>query len=289
MDNYVAGGITFVSDDVGSGVQAPVAKMAFGPNGTATQVDTATPLPVAEQGGVLTALQLIDDMIATLGSAIPAKATLVAGSDGTNARALRVTDSNGRLSVDINSLPNVTLTGSLPAGGNVLGYVNVAAILAGSNNIGRITLQDSGGDLANITAGGLLETNCNQAGTWVVNEAPRATGGLTTFCRKSTNTTNAVVIKGTPGQIYSILVSNKNAAQVFLKLYNQTGTPNLAVDVPLLTIPIPGNTAGVLVPINFPAGLAFSSGIAMALTGAIGDSDTTAVTANEQVIIVGYN
>lgn len=286
MDNYVAGGITFVSKDVGSGVQAPVVKVAYGP--TATQVDTATPMPVAEQGGVLTALQLIDDMMVALGAAIPAKGALVAGSDGTNARALR-TDSNGRLSVDINSLPNVTLTGSLPAGGNVLGYVNVAAILAGSNNIGRVTLQDSGGDLANITAGGLLETNCNQAGTWVVNEAPRATGGLTTFCRKSTNTTNAVVIKGTPGQIYSILVSNKNAAQVFLKLYNQTGTPNLAVDVPLLTIPIPGNTAGVLVPVNFPTGLAFSTGIAMALTGAIGDTDATNVVANEQVVIAGYN
>lgn len=39
-------GVVVLSDDVGSGVQAQVVKTAFGSDGTATQVSTASPLPV---------------------------------------------------------------------------------------------------------------------------------------------------------------------------------------------------------------------------------------------------
>lgn len=60
-------------------------------------------------GDALTALQLIDDSIATTGSAVTAKATLAAGTDGTNARALK-TDASGELQVDVLSHPGVAGT-----------------------------------------------------------------------------------------------------------------------------------------------------------------------------------
>lgn len=78
----------------------------------ATQVD----------GAALTALQLIDDPVATTGSAVPSKAMFVGGTDGTNARALK-TDSSGELQVDVLTLP---------------------ALAAGSNTIGGVTLVNTG-------------------------------------------------------------------------------------------------------------------------------------------------
>ncbi len=50
----------------------------------------------ANQETEITSLQLLDDAVATNGSAIPAKSFQVSGSDGTNARALK-TDSSGNL------------------------------------------------------------------------------------------------------------------------------------------------------------------------------------------------
>lgn len=56
-------------------------------------------LPTQENSAaILTSLQLLDDVIATLGGALPAKAALLAGSDGANPKALK-TDAAGQLLV----------------------------------------------------------------------------------------------------------------------------------------------------------------------------------------------
>lgn len=62
----------------------------------------------ADTGGILTAVQLIDDTVGTLGAALPAKGLVAAGSDGTNAVALKV-DAAGELQVDV-------LSSALPTG-----------------------------------------------------------------------------------------------------------------------------------------------------------------------------
>lgn len=84
--------------DTGGELQVDVLTSGL-PTGAAT---------LAEQQTQTTALQLIDDSVATIGSAITAKGFTVAGTDGTNARAIK-TDSNGELQVDVLTLPNVTL------------------------------------------------------------------------------------------------------------------------------------------------------------------------------------
>jgi hypothetical protein len=93
--------------------------------------------------------------------------------------------------------------------------------------------------------------------------------------------TNATSVKAAPGTLYGIHIGNTAAAAKYLKLYNKAGAPTVGTDVPVLTIPIP---AGGVRDINFgDIGLAFSLGIAYAITGAVADTDTTAVAVNDVV------
>lgn len=91
----------------------------------ATQVD----------GAALTSLQLIDDAVATVASAITSKGLAAAGTDGTNARILK-TDSSGELQVDVLTIP------ALAAGTNNIGDVDVLSIAAGTNYIGKVRITD---------------------------------------------------------------------------------------------------------------------------------------------------
>lgn len=69
---------------------------------------------LAEQQTQTTALQLIDDTVATTASAIPTKGVAVSGTDGTNARVLK-TDTGGELQVDVLTMPTTTVTGTVTA------------------------------------------------------------------------------------------------------------------------------------------------------------------------------
>lgn len=74
---------------------------------------------LAEQQTQTTSLQLLDDTVATTGSAVPLKGFAVSGSDGTDARLLK-TDSNGELQVDVlsSALPTGAATSALQLTGN---------------------------------------------------------------------------------------------------------------------------------------------------------------------------
>lgn len=66
-------------------------------------------------------LQLVDDAVATTGSAITAKGLTACGTDGTNARAIK-TDSSGELQVDVLTLPTVTIAESVPSADDSAAY-----------------------------------------------------------------------------------------------------------------------------------------------------------------------
>lgn len=108
-------------------------------------VTNAGTFATQESGALLTSAQLIDDGIATVGSAIPTKGMAAAGTDGTNARILK-TDASGELQVDVLTLPNVTIGAAVPAGTNNIGDVDILTIAAGDNNIGNV-------DVLTIAAG----------------------------------------------------------------------------------------------------------------------------------------
>lgn len=104
----------------------------------------------------------------------------------------------------------------------------------------------------------------------------------------SAASTNATSLKASAGQIGLIVAVNTNAAVRYLKLYNRTSAPTVGTDTPILTIPIPGSTAGAGIAISIPGGLNFTTGIAYALTTGAADADTGAVAANEIVLTLGY-
>ena len=59
-------------------------------------------------------------------------------------------------------------------------------------------------------------------------------------------------------------------------------------DTPVMTILVPGNTAGAGANVEFTNGIAFGTGIALAITTGVADADTGAVAANEIVVNLLY-
>jgi len=123
----------------------------------------------------------------------------------------------------------------------------------------------------------------------IVSTYAHTAGGYTPYKLVSAATTNATSVKASAGTVGYIAVSNVNAAARYLKLYNKASAPTVGTDTPVHTFIIPGNTAGagsnIMLP---PQGIAFSTGIAFALTTEATDAGTTAVAANEIVVNLGY-
>ena len=114
-----------------------------------------------------------------------------------------------------------------------------------------------------------------------------ATGGKT-FKRIATASTNAAVVKASPGNLYTIVAIGFTSTVRYLKLYNKATTPTVGTDVPVMTIPVPANiqAAGVVIPVS--VGIDFSNGISMAITSGSADNDTGVVVAGDVVVNLVY-
>jgi hypothetical protein len=107
---------------------------------------------------------------------------------------------------------------------------------------------------------------------------------LTPYHLVSAGSTNATVVKASPGKLYGWKIYNSNAAMRKIAFHNTTTTPTAGAAV-AWTLNIPGlGAANVLGenPINFTAGIAFTT-----VTG-IADNDTDAVTAGDLTINLFY-
>lgn len=93
--------------------------------------------------------------------------------------------------------------------------------------------------------------------------------------------TNAAVIKAGTGTLCEITIANVTASTIYVKLYNKTSAPTVGTDVPFLTIPVAASTTADM---QFGVvGKRLSTGIAIAVTGAIAATDTTAIAAGAQI------
>lgn len=116
---------------------------------------------------------------------------------------------------------------------------------------------------------------------------PRAvTGGFAAPARlvSAAASTNATVVKASAGRVYKINGYNASAAVKYLKLYNKATAPTVGTDAPVATFALKAAD-------NFDIDLGsigqyFATGIGYALTGAVADADTTALTAAD---VVGMN
>lgn len=113
-------------------------------------------------------------------------------------------------------------------------------------------------------------------------------GGLTQFRRNATADTNLAVVKAAAGRVYGYSIANPSAAAKFVRLYDKATAPVIANDAALIrrTIMIP---AGGIASYHIGPGLAgFAAGIGIAATGAVGDTDATALAANDLIIQIDY-
>lgn len=146
--NIQDGGNTITVDGTVAVTNAGITTIAGAISGTEMQVDivsaptltvnahavtNAGTFVVQENGAALTALQLIDDTVATTASAIPTKGLAITGTDGTNARVIK-TDTSGELQVDVLTMPTVTVTAT------------------------NLDVQSGGADLATSAQGAAIQT-----------------------------------------------------------------------------------------------------------------------------------
>lgn len=110
-------------------------------------------------------------------------------------------------------------------------------------------------------------------------------GGLTTARVNAAATTNATLIKGSAGQVYGWSLSNAAAAARFVRLFNKATAPTVGTDTPVLTIAL---AAGATVTFSTDIGIIHTLGIGYDITGANGDADATAVTANDVTGAIYY-
>lgn len=115
-------------------------------------VTNAGTFVVQENGAALTSLQLIDDTIATVASAITTKGVAIAGTDGTNARIIK-TNTSGEVSVNVISAPTTAVTGTF---WQATQPVSIASAVPINDNAGSITVDN----------GGTFAVQAAQSGTW---------------------------------------------------------------------------------------------------------------------------
>lgn len=101
----------------------------------------------------------------------------------------------------------------------------------------------------------------------------------------SAATTNATLVKPSPGQLGGYYFFNSAAYAVYLKFYDTSTTPTAGSGTPKLTLGIPAGAAGNL---SFGSGISFSSGIGFTMTKLPADNDTTALAANDLILNLYY-
>lgn len=132
-----------------------------------------------------------------------------------------------------------------------------------------------------------------QSGTWNVTTVSTVTAVTTAgtppvpatpyFLNSAATTNGALILTGTSAVPF-LHATNIGATAAFIKLYNKATAPTVGTDVPEMIIPVPAAVAGVpgvasIVPGYI--GPRFPLGLGIAITGAVADTDTTAVAAGQ--------
>ena len=170
--------------------------------------------------------------------------------NGSTAPASTTTMTVGFLQVEDQGRNKVRITSSDPVGS----HPQPVQIMGGTTAVtGTVTATVTGGTILPVTP--------------------------TTTFTNSLATTNALLIKSAAGTLWSAVVSNTSAAARFLKFFNLTGAPTVGTSVPVFTVPIP--PGGTVLVNGGSNGIRFGTGISLAITGAAGDLDTTAIGAGD--------
>ena len=137
-----------------------------------------------------------------------------------------------------------------------------------------------------LTVGSHAVTN---AGTFAVQPTATTSGGWTPgrYIGAAAANEDATVIKASAGQLGFVMATNVATAVRYIKFYNLASGATSA-STPVLSIGIPGNTAGAGFVLPAGCGVAFSTGISFRLTTGMADNDANAITANDVLVSYGY-
>jgi hypothetical protein len=145
-----------------------------------------------------------------------------------------------------------------------------------ANSVAPVTIQ--GGTLPAVTTVSTVSTvtAVTGAGTPAVPASPF-------FVNSAASTNGALVLTGTSG-LCALWASNIGATAAFVKLYNKATAPTVGTDVPEMIIPVAAAVGGFPGIAEISPGFnayRFPLGLGIAITGAVADSDTTAVAAGQ--------
>jgi len=96
---------------------------------------------------------------------------------------------------------------------------------------------------------------------------------------------NAQLIKVGSTMLYSVLAFNPKGADAYLKLFDMTGTPDPAIDTPVMTFDTRLLPAA---PLTFGTAVHFRSGLAIAVVADGDDGDNTSVSAGDVIVTLIY-
>lgn len=114
-------------------------------------------------------------------------------------------------------------------------------------------------------------------------------GAIERYRLVAAGTTNSQLICGGPCRVLAVYAINSQNELNYVKLYDKATAPTVGTDTPAFTFGVGGTFSNTTIPANiaFPApGVWFENGLGCGITAAIGDSDTTAVTAADTILHV---
>jgi hypothetical protein len=138
-----------------------------------------------------------------------------------------------------------------------------------------------GGTLPAVTTVGTVTTVSTV--TAVTGAGTPAVPATPFFVNSAATTNGALILTGTSG-LQAFYATNIGATAAFVKLYNKATAPTVGTDVPEMIIAVPAAVAGVPGTAQITPGFngyRFALGLGIAITGAVADSDTTAVAAGQ--------
>lgn len=106
----------------------------------------------------------------------------------------------------------------------------------------------------------------------------------TPFSLIAAATTNATLVKDSPGVLVSLHVINLNAAVRYLKFYDTKVKPTAGSGTPVRRYAIPASATGAGFALPFPVPARFQVGIAYTITSGVADNDTGVLSANDVVL-----
>ena len=181
--------------------------------------------------------------------------------------------------------------GATPCGGGVIkrSDVRINSVRVSDFSRERVELlARPGGDVSlavpMVAQGGTISTITALTNLGAVTTAGTPTVPATPYFVNSAATTNgALILTGTSG-LQAFYATNIGATAAFVKLYNKATAPTVGTDVPEMIIAVPAAVGGVPGAVEITPGFngyRFALGLGIAITGAVADTDTTAVAAGQ--------